>query len=172
MLYIFTIQSNADCRLSLRRLQGLTNLDIVHLMLKEVSQKYMETLSSYHLYMFLYGLFQLLHLTVKSEGPSFISDFVERVVPFITRLEELQSGSGRQCLSEYMTTIAKVQVVQYCVAFYCLSATLLNLYLCVFHCVCFTCLRMIWNLALQYFYNLLERFDILNNFYYRPDLGF
>ena len=50
----------------------------------------------------------LFFFRVQCEGPSYISDFVERVVPFVSRLEELQSGSGRQCLSEYMLSIAKV----------------------------------------------------------------
>lgn len=47
----------------------------------------------------------------QSEGQTFISDFVERVVPFIAQLEDLQSGSGRQCLSEYMLSIAKVIIM-------------------------------------------------------------
>ena len=33
---------------------------------------------------------------------------MERAVPFLSRLEQLQPGSGKQCLCDYMTDVAKV----------------------------------------------------------------
>lgn len=56
----------------------------------------------------LYMYVSSINYCVQSEGAGFITDFVERVVPFISRLEELQLGGGRQCLLDYMTSVAKV----------------------------------------------------------------
>lgn len=62
---------------------------------------------------------------IQSEGPSFISDFVERVVPFVAQLEKLWSGTGRQCLTEYMVSTAKVKKRKFYVAIYWILLVLL-----------------------------------------------
>ena len=78
---------------------------------------------------------------IQSEGPSFISDFMERVVPFVARLEKLQSGTGRQCLTEYMVSTGKVKN---CYVAVCdlLDFTSVSLY----EYLCLPC-RMTWNLV-------------------------
>ena len=49
-------------------------------------------------------------IVMQSEETCFISDFLERVVPFLSRLDKLQPGTGKQCLVEYMITAAKVSI--------------------------------------------------------------
>ena len=69
---------------------------------------------------------------IQFEGPSFISDFVERVVPFVAQLEKLQSGTGRQCLTEYMVSAAKVKkenAMLHCVVYWILLVLLCYAYL-------------------------------------------
>ena len=47
---------------------------------------------------------------MQSEGETFIGDFVEKVVPFLSRLDKLHPGTGKQCLADYLTTLAKVVI--------------------------------------------------------------
>ena len=59
---------------------------------------------------------------MQSHGESYISDFVEMVVPFLSRLDELHPGTGRQCLSDYLTTLAKVNGMCMCMCMHmCMS---------------------------------------------------
>ena len=72
---------------------------------------------------------------MQSHGESYISDFVEMVVPFLSRLDELHPGTGRQCLSDYLTTLAKVNGMCMC--------------MCMHMCMCM-CMHMCMSMYVVY----------------------
>ncbi|XP_064390924.1 NBAS subunit of NRZ tethering complex-like isoform X2 [Halichondria panicea] len=76
-LYTLVYKCNADSRLTLTRLQAMSNLEVLTLMLNEPS------------------------------GPEFVKIFTECVNPFLSRLSSLHPGVGEQLLTDFLVQLAK-----------------------------------------------------------------
>jgi len=77
-LQTLVYQCDVDSGLNLTRLQHMSGLEILQLMMRE------------------------------STAEGYIVDFCQRALPFLKRMEELHKGAKRKLLEDYITTVAKV----------------------------------------------------------------